>query len=85
MDTQEKLKIKVFSPYQTFFEGTGVSLSAVNQTGPFDILAGHSNFFSIIKPGRVTVDTGFQTPVIIEVESGILRVTDNKVTLYANV
>ncbi|HUC20783.1 MAG TPA: hypothetical protein VMR98_04800 [Candidatus Polarisedimenticolaceae bacterium] len=84
MDGRQKLKIKVFSPYQTFFEGTGVSLSATNQTGPFDVLAGHSNFFSVIKPGRVTVDTGFN-PVIIEVESGILRVTDNTVTLYANV
>ncbi|HEX7259309.1 MAG TPA: hypothetical protein VF272_00030 [Candidatus Saccharimonadia bacterium] len=84
MDSREKLKIKVFSPYQIFFEGTGVSLSATNQTGPFDVLAGHSNFFSVIKAGRVTVDTGFN-PVIIEVDSGILRVTDNNVTLYANV
>ncbi len=84
MDTQEKLKIKVFSPYQIFFEGTGVSLSATNQTGPFDVLVGHSNFFSVIKPGKVTVDTGFN-PVIIEVESGILRVSENRVTLYANV
>jgi F0F1-type ATP synthase epsilon subunit len=85
MDTREKLKVKVFSPYQTFFEGTAISLSALNQTGPFDVLAGHSNFFSVIKPGRVTVDTGFNNPVVIEIESGVLRVTDNTVTLYANV
>ncbi len=84
MADPEKLQIKVYSPYQTFFEGSGRSLSATNQTGPFDILAGHSNFFCVIKGGRVTVNTGFNS-IIIEVESGILRVSDNHVTLYANV
>ncbi len=84
MDAPAKLKIKVFSPYQVFFEGTGISLSAVNKTGPFDVLFGHSNFFSVLRSGRVIVQTGFD-PVIIEIQTGILRVQDNNVTLFANV
>ncbi len=84
MDTQQRLKVKVFSPYETFFEGSAVSLSAINKTGPFDVLYGHTNFFTALSGGRVTVDTGYN-PVVIEIGSGILRVRDNVLTLFANV
>lgn len=84
METMAKLNVKVFSPYQTFFQGTASSLSATNKTGPFDVLAGHTNFFSLLPRGQVTVATDFDT-ITIEIESGILRVRDNAVTLFANV
>lgn len=80
----QRLRVKVFSPYQTFFEGTAVSLSASNETGPFDVLFGHSNFFCLLTAGRVAIDTGFN-PVLVDVEGGLLRVRDNIVTLFANV
>ena len=83
-DSQQRLRIKVFSPYQTYFEGTAKSLSAANDTGPFDVLYGHSNFFCLLNAGRVAIDTGF-TPVLVDIESGLLRVRDNIVTLFANV
>ena len=81
---KEKLKVKVFSPYETFFEGSAVSLSAANKTGPFDILYSHSNFFSTLTPGQIKVDTGFEV-VRIELSNGIIRVTNNDVVVFANV
>lgn len=84
MDSQGRLKVKVFSPYETFFEGTAVSLSAKNKTGPFDVLYGHTNFFTLLQGGRVSVETGFNS-VLIEIDSGLLRVHDNVATLFANV
>jgi F0F1-type ATP synthase epsilon subunit len=84
MDTQAKLKVKVFSPYESFFEGSAVSLSAENKTGSFDVLVGHTNFFAVLNPGKVSVDTGFE-PVTIQINSGILQVHDDVVTLFANV
>jgi F0F1-type ATP synthase epsilon subunit len=80
----EKFQVKVFSPYQTFFEGSAVSLSANNDTGPFDVLPGHSNFFTLLNPGIVRVNNGFDK-VEIEITNGILKVTANKATLFANV
>lgn len=84
MHADRKLSIKVFSPFQVYFEGTAVSLSAINKTGPFDVLVDHSNFFSKLEAGRVAVDTGFDH-IEIEIAGGILQVSNNKVTLFANV
>ncbi|TAK89162.1 hypothetical protein EPO04_03625 [Patescibacteria group bacterium] len=84
MAEQPRFKVKVFSPYQTFYKGTALSLSAQNATGPFDVLFNHGNFFTLISPGIVRVDTGYDT-VEIEVTRGIMRVADNNVTLFANV
>ena len=83
-EEQGKLQIKVFSPYQVFFEGSAISLSATNDTGPFDVLYGHSNFFSLLLPGIVRVNSGFNQ-LEIEITNGILKTTGNSVVLFANV
>ena len=81
---QDKLVVKIFSPFQSFFEGSAVSVSARNKTGAFDVLYGHSNFFSLLNSGRIRVNTGFET-VDIEVEGGVIRVNKNRVVVFANV
>lgn len=84
VQTKDRLKVKVFSPYETFFEGSAVSLSATNKTGPFDILYRHSNFFSTLIPGQIKVDTGFDV-IRIEVSNGIICISNNTVVVFANV
>jgi F0F1-type ATP synthase epsilon subunit len=76
--------VKIFSPYQTYYEGDAISLSAVNRTGPFDILPGHINFFSLLTGGEVTLNTGFQK-LEFQIARGILRVNREEVTLFADV
>lgn len=80
----KRFKIKIFSPYQTYYEGDAVSLSAANRTGPFDILAGHINFFSLLSGGTITLNTGFQQ-LEFPISRGILRVSGDNVTLFADV
>lgn len=80
----KRFKVKIFSPYQTYYEGEAVSLSALNRTGPFDILAGHINFFSLLTGGTVVVNTGFQR-LEFPIARGVLRVSLNNVTLFADV
>ena len=84
MESTPRLDVKIFSPYQVFYQGTAVSVSAKNKTGPFDILYNHSNFFTLLPPGIVVVNTGFEA-IKIEVGSGVLKVTKNSVELFANV
>lgn len=81
---KSRLDVKVFSPYQIFFRGSALSLSATNKTGPFDVLFNHSNFFSLLSAGRVSVNTGFEK-IEIDIESGFIKVTNNAVVLFANV
>lgn len=79
-----RFKVKIVSPYQTYFAGEAVSLSAANRTGAFDILAGHVNFFSLVDGGKVVVNTGFQR-LEFPINRGIIRVSHNVVTLFANI
>jgi F0F1-type ATP synthase epsilon subunit len=79
-----RLNVKVFSPYQVFFEGTAESLTARNKTGPFDVLYNHGNFLSTLMPGRIAVNTGREI-VNIEISSGIIRVSNNLAIVFANV
>lgn len=83
MDAQ-RLDVKIMSPYQIFYQGSAVSVSAENKTGPFDVLYNHSNFFSLLPGGIVKVNTGFEQ-ISIEIGSGIIRVAQNTVMLFANV
>jgi len=80
----KRFKVKILSPYETYFTGDAVSLSASNQSGPFDILAGHANFFSLVDGGKVLVDTGFQH-LEFPISRGIIRVNGAGVTLFANI
>jgi len=79
--TDEPLDVKIFSPYHTFYKGPAKSLSAINSTGPFDVLSGHINFFSVLKEGNVVVDTGAD-PKEIPISHGIIHVRRNQVTLF---
>ncbi len=82
--TGPHLKVKIFSPYQTYYEGDAASLTAANRTGPFDILPGHINFFSLLTGGQVVLNTGFQR-LEFQITRGILRVNRDEVTLFADV
>lgn len=80
----KRFTVKIFSPFQTYYQGEAISLSAANRTGPFDILPGHINFFSLITSGTVTVNTGFQQ-LEFEIGRGVVRVDRDDVTLFADV
>ena len=83
-DAKNRFNLKILSPYQTYYSGEAVSLSAQNRTGPFDILAGHINFFSLLTGGTVTLNTGFQQ-LEFQIGRGIIRVNKGDVTLFADV
>jgi F0F1-type ATP synthase epsilon subunit len=78
------LQARVYSPYRVFYNGPAVSVSGINAHGPFDVLLGHINFFSLLQTGDVTVDTGKEgeEPVVIPISHGILHVREDKVTLF---
>jgi len=81
---KDKLAIKIYSPFRTFYEGEAESLSAENDTGPFDILPGHHNFLSLIKPGKIIVRDP-QGEEKFEVSKGVLHVKSNLVSVFLDV
>lgn len=79
-----RLAVKVFSPYQTYYQGEAVSLSGINKTGPFDVLASHANFFSLLTTGDIVIETGYAR-LVFPVSRGVIKVTNNQVTVFVDV
>ena len=83
-DSTVKLNVVARSPFELYFEGEAVSLSAENRVGAFDILPGHADFFSMLVPGEISIQDDGKEPVTFSVKNGILTVRDNQVYLFVN-
>lgn len=71
------------APFHVYYEGPATVVSAVNKVGPFDVLPGHADFFSILTPGEVIIETG-SDPVRITITNGIIAVKSDQVMLFVN-
>ena len=82
-----KLYVQVLSPTKTLAEGTAYAISAVNETGPFDILADHAHFFTLLSEGdiRIMATPNPEEAVRIPVNKGLMKVSDNTVTLFVDI
>ena len=78
-----ELNIIARGPFQIYYEGPGTAVTAVNAVGEFDILPGHADFFSILDPGEITIETTGD-PVSFMITNGIITVRDNEVMLFVN-
>lgn len=76
-----RLKVRIFSPNQTYYEGDALSLSARNARGPFDVLPGHVNFFCLIDQCQISLDAGYQK-FQFPANRGVLKVTNDVVTVF---
>ncbi len=77
-------KVKIYSPFKVYYDGSATSGSAVNLTGPFDILHDHKNFMSLLIKGDIVVrsDSGEET---IKIERGVMHVSNNTVVVFLDV
>jgi len=81
-----KLHVQILSPTQTYYNSLALSISARNKVGPFDVLDGHANFFSILTKGDVAVNIGMGGHVLtFPISGGIMKVNQNKVTLFVDI
>lgn len=78
------IRVKVYSPFRVYFNDNALSISGVNDTGPFDILRGHHNFLSLLSPCELTIrqDAGEQR---IRITRGIMHVKKDEVTVFLDV
>lgn len=80
-----KLQIKVYAPFKVYFDAPGVSISAANATGPFDILPGHKNFISLLQPCNLVVRRQNENNFELPIERGIIHVRANRVNVFLDV
>jgi len=76
--------IKVYSPFKVYFDDEAYSISAINDTGPFDILPHHHNFITLLIPCELVIShlRGIQK---IRISRGVMHVKADKVTVFLDV
>lgn len=84
MANEQKIKVEIYSVEGEVFKGRVDSISSVNDEGPFDILASHANFISIIKD-KLVLNLEGKKKKEIPLELGIVRHFENKTRIYLGV
>ena len=79
----EQLQVIARAPFHIHYEGPAHVISASNNVGPFDILPGHADFFSILSPGEVVIESE-EEAIDFNIVNGIVSVRDNEVLLFVN-
>lgn len=78
------MAVKVYAPFKVYFEGDAYSLSAINATGPFDILPKHHNFLCMLEPCDMVIKSpnGDKT---IKIHRALLHVKAERVVVFMDV
>ena len=79
------MTVKVYAPFQIYFEGEAFSLSAVNATGPFDILPKHHNFLCMLVPCMLTIKTADGSDKSIKIHRALMHVKADRVVVFVDV
>lgn len=78
------IAVKVYAPFKIYYEGDCFSISAVNETGPFDVLPGHHNFLCMLVPCNLVI----QTPngqKDIKISRAVMHVKAGRVVVFVDV
>ena len=78
------MAVKVYAPFKVYFEGEAYSLSAVNATGPFDILPKHHNFLCMLVPCTITIQSP-SGPQKIKAHRALMHVKSDRVVVFMDV
>lgn len=85
MNPNSKLNVIARAPFKVYYEGEAESVTATNKVGRFDVLPGHADFFSVLKPGEIVIElTEDKDPVTFMITNGIVTVRDDEVMLFVN-
>jgi F0F1-type ATP synthase epsilon subunit len=80
----KNMHVKVHAPFKVYFDGIAESISAVNPTGPFDILPTHHHFMTLLSTGDITVRTGSGEEKI-PITRGIMHVKADEIIVFLDV
>lgn len=78
------MDVKIYAPFQVYFEGKATSVSAENATGPFDILPKHHNFLCMLIPCTIRV-ASLNGVREIPVHRALMHVKANTVVVFMDV
>ena len=86
-NTKDRLsmKVRVYSPFRDYYNGAAFSISAKNDTGPFDILPKHHNFISLLSPCDLIIRSVTQGDRKVVISGGVMHVKADQVIVFLDV
>ncbi len=83
-DGKPMMIVKVYSPFENYFDEPAYSITAENETGPFDVLPRHHNFMTLVSACemKITAPTGDKT---IRINRAVMHVKADKVVVFLDV
>jgi F0F1-type ATP synthase epsilon subunit len=78
------MNVKVYAPFKMYFEGQAYSLTAANETGPFDVLPHHHKFLCMLVPCNLVLKTP-EGEKIIKIARALMHVKAEQVTVFVDV
>lgn len=78
------MHVKVYAPFKVYFDGDAKSISAVNDTGPFDILPRHHNFMTLLNTCDIIVRTD-NSEEAVPIQRGVMHVKADEVIVFLDV
>ncbi len=85
MNEKPKMHVKVYAPFKTYYDGDATSISAKNRTGPFDILAHHKNFMTLLIPCNIVVRIDGKDNFTMPITRGVMHVKADRTTIFLDV
>lgn len=78
------MKVKIYAPFKVYYEGDSYSVTAVNATGPFDILPHHHNFLCMLVPCTLVINDPGGTKTI-KISRALMHVKADSVVVFMDV
>ncbi len=83
-DIPHDMHVKVYAPFKVYYDDKATSVSAINDTGPFDILPGHRNFMTLVSPCELIIRTdGGENK--IKISRAVMHVKANDIKVFLDV
>ncbi|MDD2823561.1 MAG: hypothetical protein PHQ59_05810 [Candidatus Daviesbacteria bacterium] len=82
---QEVLNVRVFSPKREYYHGPAVSISSVNSAGPFDILAEHGNFITLVKNDPIIIRLPNKQNLTFTFPLAVFYIRKNSVSIFTDI
>jgi F0F1-type ATP synthase epsilon subunit len=78
------IHVRVYSPYENYFDDNAYSISGLNNTGPFDVLPRHHNFITLLNPCVLEVHVP-NAVKRIRISRGVMHVKADQVIVFLDV
>ena len=79
-----RIHVKIYAPYRVYFDDLADNISAVNLTGPFDVLPQHHNFMTLLSPCVIVVRNDKEEKRI-QISRGVMHVKKDNITVFLDV